>query len=85
MSEDIGTSIGFVSSVVWWLLSQVINLFKGILKIVTTGNIQYIATTLVLFIILFIGAKLQHKIPMPVNVIIVIAPFWYICNIGGRK
>ena len=85
MGDDIGASMGFAFSVMWWLLSKVINFFRGIFRMVITGNIQQLATTLVLLIILFIGAKFQHRVPMPVNVIIVIAPFWYICDVGGRS
>lgn len=85
MGDDIGTSMDFAFSVIWWILCRFINFFMGIFRMITTGNIQQMATSLVLFIILCIGAKFQNKIPMPVNTIIVIAPFWYICDIGGRK
>ena len=73
------------SIAIWWVFHQIINFFVGIIRLITGRNLQQITTFFILLIVFFIGAKFQYKIPMLINLIIVITPFAYVCHIGSDK
>lgn len=73
------------SIAIFWIFNKIINFFVGIIRLITGRNMQQIATFFILIIIFFIGAKFQHEIPMLINLIIVIAPFAYVCHVGSDR